>query len=789
LNQQNHAIVKAALEAANSEEADGVQQLISMSFAAEHIRPLGDKPNNFGTLASAADYDLKLVEAVTNMQDAVVDRAALEKYGSRAAASAALTDPRMAADELFAGEDYKTLANAAQVTFLESDPPTATTKKFTAVFRDLGTGISNAQVPRTIFGLGGSYKEDAMYLQGAFGLGGELTYRNAEHVILVTRKAPKLLEPGEADVITVAVVDWRKLTKVESAYYLVDREWNAPGDIANPWNCPAVDYPDFEPGTHLALISYRTTGLHRQREGDARSFDTIANTRLVRPIIPVRWTNYLSRGDDRSTYLRGLNARLDNTKHKFPRESTTMPFLYLGKPYMLDVSYTLFNEPTEDGKRATFVAYDHAVLFTSNGQVQTHWTPAEFKARTKQKKLDQRVLIEVDLDNLPIEARTSLFTADRAGTVKSAFALALEEQVAAFISAWDSLSDENRLAVEKQLKSTSAVSTRNVSDRIRRAFAVRGFGGSAAGGVTGGGSGLGGATSGGSHPGKRKTVELKSDPTIIEGPSTVHLEIGATKFLSFTIDANDEFFEASRGEIVASAPGAPFKLASAVALGKPSKGRFRVSIAVPEGLDPSEFLLTLTLADWTRSSGGLGETISFECSVHLVDEMPGKGSGGGAKPTGGAGTGGTTSGSNVVMLWSTPDRRSDWNPGTVGEVEDVEAQSVAKNNPEYADLAPMGSAIIQCIFLNSEFPGLATYLQGRAQDIKANSVEMVKARYAIGIGVEMLVLADEFTKLERKNPAGVPAGYLEAAHRAAARGVLAVLPEFDQLAKAYADEE
>jgi hypothetical protein len=786
MTNSNAAIVEAALNAVTPEAASELQGMIAMSLGNEYSRPLGDRVNNYGTLASAADYDLKLVETVTNMQDAVVERAALEKYETRTNASKHLHSPREAAEELLGDKTDAQLADLAQVTFFESDPPTSTTRKFTAVFRDQGTGISNAQVPRTIFGLGGSYKEDAMYLQGAFGLGGELTYRNADFVVLVTRKVPELIQGGESDLITVAVVEWKRLTKVESAYYLVDSDWNEPGDIANPWSCPASDFPAFEPGTHLALVSYKTTGLHRQREGDARSFDTIINTRLVSPIFPVRWRNYLSRGETRSTVLRGLHARLDNTEHDFPREEADMPFIYEGKTYLLEVGYTLFNEPNEEGKRASFVAHNHAVLFTSNGQVQNHWTPTEFKGKTKLKKLDQRILIEVDLDSLPISARTSLFTADRAETVKSEFALKLETQVLEFINTWDSLRDENRMALEKQMRATSAISTRAVSDKIRRAFSVRGFGGTSAvaAGVGGGGSGGGATTSGGSAGGKRKVIETLSDPTAIRGPATVRLKIGETRFLSFSVNARDEFFESGRGHLEISADARiPFELSEVVAVGPVRNGYFRVGIGVPDGLEDTEFELTLSLKNWTKSTGGLGEDITYSCAVSLVTEIPGTGEGAGAKPTGTPGPLAVGTGSSVVLVWSDPSLQDGWTEGTVGNVEEIEAQTIAASNVEFADLASMGETLVQCLILNELYGPLTAYLGARANSVGAAAVEEMKGRYAVGVGVEMLVLQEETIKMEKRHEPGAPDAFFDAAYRAAARGTLAVLPEFDALTK------
>jgi len=782
--ESNSLIVKAALAAVTPDSALQVQRMIALSIGNEYSRPLGDRVNNYGTLASAADYDLKLVEAVTNMQDAVVDKAALIKYGSRSSAALALSSPRQAFEELLGNKSVADLADLAQVTFFESDPPTSKTQKFTAVFRDRGTGISNAQVPRTIFGLGGSYKENAMYLQGAFGLGGELTYRNADYVVLVTRKEPQLLDVGEEDLITVAIVEWKRLTKVESASYLVTQNWQEPGDEGSPWSCPAADEPDFEPGTHLALVSYKTTGLHRQREGDARSFDTIINTRLVRPIFPIRWRNYLARGDQRATVIRGLESRLDNTSHDFPREAATMPFVYEGTTYLLTVGYTLFNDQGEEGKRGGFVAHNHAVLFTSNGQVQNHWTPAEFKAKTKLKKLDQRILVEVDLDALPISARTSLFTADRAETVKSAFALRLEEQVLEFINTWDSLRDENRLALEKQMKSATSTSTRGATDKIRRAFSVHGFGSSNAAGAGGGGSGGGATNSGGGSGGKRRTIELHADPSSIGGPRTANLIVGKTRFLTFTVDATDDFFESGRGKLVVVDQGVPFSVADNIAVGQVHNGHVRVGIGIPDATELGTFELTMSVTGWTRSSGGLGPDLTFTCVITLVEDLPGVGVGAGMKPTGAPGNLSIGQGSNVVLMWHNLQNRTDWTITTVGQLEAVEAQSIALSNAEYADLAGLGENLVECLFLNEDYGPLAGYLKARAESVALVGMEETKSRYAVGVGVEMLVLDEEIKRLEKRGESAPSDTMMESIYRAAARGTLAVLPEFDALAKA-----
>jgi hypothetical protein len=779
----NAAIVRAALGAKTPEEATDLQASIEMSIGGEHFRPLGDKWGNFGILASAADYDLKLVELITNMQDASIERAALAKYGDRAGANAALHSPREAVTSLFGVAGPKDLP---EVTFWESDPPASKSHKLTVWFDDRGTGMTPASIPETIFALGGSSKEDARYLQGAFGLGGELMYRNSDYVVLVSRRAPELLAPGEPDRISVAVVQWNDQYKTQTAAYLVDQEWARPGDVALPWSCPAEDFPEFEAGTHIGLISYGTAGLYRQREGDDRSFDTIVNTRLFDPMFSTRWRNHLARGDQRATTMRGLRTRLESTSHDFPIETDQMPFVYEGQQYFLTVRYVVFAAKDTPGERRKFVARDHAVLFTSNGQVQTHWTPAEFKQKTKLKKLDTRVLVEVDLDALPVDGRTSLVTPDRAQTVKSNLARRLEEEVVSFLNDWDSLVEQNYAILQEQLRSTTEVNTRGVSDQIRRAFNAKGFGASAG---TAAANGPGGDwRSGGTRRGKpRPPIALLDDPTQITGPKSLTMEVGRTRSQRFTVNARDDFFVHERGTLTIEAgAGFPFEtVTDFVSVGRPHNGYVRLSFAVPEGFENSTFEVTLALRNWSKMAGGVGADIAHKFTVELVEEIPGRGGGDGRKKTGAPGGGGIGRGSNAVLLWVNGTDHG-WQPKDVGELECLPASQVAGLREEFVDLAELGEVEIDCITLNTDYQPLVAYLDGRAETIK--DTDAVKNRYAVGVGVQMLVLAEEEDRLAKAGHNLDPEARI-ASHRAAARGVLAVLPEFDRLAQIVEEAE
>ncbi|EUA58952.1 hypothetical protein I550_2097 [Mycobacterium intracellulare 1956] len=772
-------LIQAALDANTPQQARRVQALIEEQFGARHIRPVGDKWNNHGLMGAAGSFDLKLIEAVTNMQDAIVERYALRRWGSRD--DVPYDSPHAAATDLLA--DIPDLAKQATIVFKEATESTdrndqsRITKVLTAVFSDRGCGLVPEAVPGTIFGLGGSNKEDALYLQGAFGMGGALTYRNAECVVLVTRRDPELLAKGEEDRITVAVVEWRVNTKGRTAFYLVDNKWEEPGDTALPWSCKASEYPEFGPGTHIALIAYRVEGYHAAtRGGDQKGFDTAVDTRLFNPVMPVWFVNELVNAE-RGNTLRGLENRLENSEYNralWPSDEQTLPYRYDGTTYLLPMHYTLLAPAREPGGIDKFVAKDHTVIFTSNGQVHHHWTPAEFLSKTGLNKIHNRVLVVVETDELPILLRTSLFTADRNDLVRGDAALRLEEDVAASISSWDSLREENNALLRESLKGSDDGSTLAIANRISRAINAKGFG---VGGGDGTSGGKGGKGSGGGG-GKRKPVVVRPDPTTIDGPDHARAEIGKTRSLTYTIDAEDSFFD-RRGEVKVTCDHPSIRPGREITVGKGRNGRVQVLVAVPE-LDPGTHELTVILEDWMRVSGGFGPRLEHTTKLELVNEIEGKGSGTGKPGSGTGGDKGIRSGPTVAFRWRTPADELEWEKITVGEIQEVPA-SILAERPEYADLAKLGDQAIPTVLLNEEYPPFKKYLEGRNK--RLTKVERPREQYAAGVGVALLTLQEEIDS-RSKTGGPVPDQELVAsAQRAAAKAVLAVMPAFDDLAR------
>ncbi len=109
----------------------------------------------------------------------------------------------------------------------------------------------------------------------------------------------------------------------------------------------------------------------------------------------------------------------------------------------------------------------------------------------------------------------------------------------------------------------------------------------------------------------------------------------------------------------------------------------------------------------------------------------------------------------------------------------IDADSLASADDQYAELAGHHFDV-PIVKLNEEFTPLKTYSALRAREVGDEGVARAKDRYAVGVGVEM-VLLDQFARSRARHERPVDSDWLDAARVAAARGVLAVLPDYDQL--------
>jgi hypothetical protein len=292
---------------------------------------------------------------------------------------------------------------ARTVEFRESDPPTNKTKRIAATFRDHGCGIAPDYLSRSLFHLGSMHKQKDPWQQGAFGLGGASTFRNARAVIVVSRVHPDLTP--EDDWVMVAACEWIQFEKGMGLHYLTTSGWDeGRNPDAEPWSAPASAFPEFEGGTQVTLVSYGIPSYSFAARSET-SFEWILNTRLFRPVTPVRFTNHIIGGTTKARKnIRGLKRQFEENPRQDRRERTeTLPFMIDGTTYHLPIASYYFEAGARSqdiGSKRSFVAGEHALMFVSNGQAHHHWTPEEMRHKTDLKHIADRLFVVVELDAL-----------------------------------------------------------------------------------------------------------------------------------------------------------------------------------------------------------------------------------------------------------------------------------------------------------------------------------------------------------------------------------------------------
>lgn len=691
-------IINAAVAARSTEDAAAVQDLIIADVGAGHQRPVGDRWNNLGHLTRPGSADHKLIELVTNAQDAVLELRAAQRFGSLD--NLPFTTPHDAATALLGSMPWSEQAALINVYFDPADGPPRKTGRLTPVVRDLGCGISAYYSTQSIFYLGARHKGKALWQQGAFGLGGASTFRHCQAVMFVSRRHPDLLDDGDEDRITVAVCQWERFDKGQGLFYLVTESWGDGQNLAaEPWSAPAAEFPYFEPGTQLALIGYEPERIHSASWGGEWAFEKILNTRLFDPVVPVHVENRISEKAHPQNY-RGLKRQFEENPREDRKElgPEAMPFRLGGTTYHLPVSAYYFEPgPRADvGGKRNFVNPEHALMFTSNGQANCHWTPLEFRHLTELKHIHDRVLVVIELDELPIADRTRLVSPERQDFVDSDDARRLERGVVEFLNDWDELRDFDRDVLRQAITGDrNGRPTINIARQIGRALQFKG------------GFRLNGNN--GKNGGKKRRkklaqAELYNDPTTMEGASTLTIEQGATRMTRFHVNAKDAFLNSGRGTLAISCDHSEIG-GREITVGPLHNGFVRVAIAVPEAADLGDFRIEASITDWAKAAGGSGGNLRWTTKLKVIEPISEEERKRRRREQQGDKNVDSTS-ELVGLTWKGEDDFEDWHGGVPGHVDEVEASLLAEEHDDYEELAALGDRKIPTIFLNRDYTPL-----------------------------------------------------------------------------------
>lgn len=257
--------------------------------------------------------------------------------------------------------------------------------------------------------------------------------------------------------------------------------------------------------------------------------------------------------------------------------------------------------------------------------------------------------------------------------------------------------------------------------------------------------------------------------------------VGKVKGIYFKLNAKDGFLgSGSRGQLNITCDH-PDIGSDEITVGELRSGRVRVSIAVPEGADLGAFVINAEIPQWQKSSGGLGPRFDWATKLELVDEVTPKN--GGANPEKGDGKHGSGGGGLVALIWKNDTEEEEWSPATV--VMMVASKDLAGQRPEYKELATV-DAEIPTVVLNRTYSPLKAYTAARAAELTEEGKEQARERYAVGVGVALLVIDEQAQRMRKSGT--VPDEVAEdVGRRAAARAVLSVMPDYDRLAQELED--
>ena len=265
------------------------------------------------------------------------------------------------------------------------------------------------------------------------------------------------------------------------------------------------------------------------------------------------------------------------------------------------------------GDKKNFVAHGHSLMFTSNGQTHHHWTPLEFRDRTKLNRIADHEVVK----SRPTRFRRGqdrLLHRDRSGVGASEETLRIESSVPDFLTGWDELREINDTLILESIRSSrNEHPTLEISRLISRAYAARTNGFALRGGGRNGRRGYGQGEK------LKPPPVLHADPTMLKGPEKVTALQGTSKTVRFAVDAKDEFFSSGTGEISVALCSSRHN--SSRQRHRPcTRRRVRVIVTVPAEAQAGGFDLVASIREWERASGGIGVDLEWETGFQVVDE-------------------------------------------------------------------------------------------------------------------------------------------------------------------------
>jgi hypothetical protein len=430
-------------------------------------RPVGDRPNNIGTIRFGSDPALGLVERVTNAMDAMLDLGRLQNPGGtpgspREAASKWYGIPAGGLAEM-PDTQRRALGEKIQVSLEES----GISKRPTVVVVDEATGVSGKHFPKTLVSLNEQNKVNQPWTMGTYGQGGAVTFGFCEATVIISRCHPELLD-GEEDRIAWTVVqrheDYNKQA-LPSFKYVV-----GPDNQVMTMN-PSL-FPHLKHGTIVIHVAYDLQGWTGPFTTGIWQFFHAA---LFDPVLPFLITSHRKKDEQYgSRIVIGNSARLGSIEkakgdielaHK---DSTT---LNLEDRYgSVLFNYWVVRRPaTSTGASdpaAGYVQPATAVSITLFGQRQDAEERRWIKDNAMLPFLYKNMIVQLSADDLTPVAKGELFTSTRERGTKSDIRTTIYEKLAEVLRTDDELKRLNQEEKERVLQKSTSASSEKVRKRL-----------------------------------------------------------------------------------------------------------------------------------------------------------------------------------------------------------------------------------------------------------------------------------------------------------------------------------
>jgi hypothetical protein len=414
-------------------------------------RPVGDNEANYGLINIGSDPGFALIERVTNAVDAVIEREAARRLAKRGTGTIP-SSPREAAELWFQipggrvanlgdAKNREPLADQVRVILLEGSQK----RRPTVVIRDLGVGLTPAQVPRTILSLSGTNKIDKPYLAGAYGQGGSTVLAfSPKGALVVTRRQPDLLDAGVADLVAMTFARYEELDPAKNKNgryaYLVTPNRDVP-------HIPNSLIPAFEPGTAVTHFDLEIDQYAARMTQLTGSLWWLLQNALFDPVLPI-WAeearpSMLGKGSkqkerERRTiagnYTRLSDDKRDRIEHS---DSVDVHLMHSEGETSVKVNYWVVKAKEDGGSTQPIDAYVdpyQPISYTHFGQ--THGTDERrfTSERLALPYLAKYLILQVELDHLIPAARRELLSSTRDRMKRSPFFFEMRERICTALS-------------------------------------------------------------------------------------------------------------------------------------------------------------------------------------------------------------------------------------------------------------------------------------------------------------------------------------------------------------------